>query len=149
MLKKLSNVGKLLAASYIIFATPLIFAAEQRSPIWSLEFSPDGKTLAVGKYQWIELWDLETQRLIHTYEPHAGEVRSLKFSAQRASDTENQQATPLRLYASGGIAAQGGEIRIWDVNSEELINSFEIHGDTIRIYYPQPKQYNAAHCEYG
>ena len=131
MLKKLSNVGKLLAASYIIFATPLIFAAEQRSPIWSLEFSPDGKTLAVGKYQWIELWDLETQRLIHTYEPHAGEVRSLKFSAQRASDTENQQATPLRLYASGGIAAQGGEIRIWDVNSEELINSFEIHGDTI------------------
>ena len=131
MRKRFLNVGALLAASYIIFATPLIFAAEQVSPIWSLEFSPDGKTLAVGKYQWVELWDLETQRLIHTYEPHAGEVRSLKFSSQGAPDTPNQQAKPLRLYTSGGIAAQSGEIRIWDVNSEELINSFEIHGDTI------------------
>ncbi len=138
--KRLSNVGVLLVASYIIFATPLIFAVESEfppvteerlSPIWSIEFSPDGKTLAVGKYQWIELWDLETQRLIHTYEPHAGEVRSLRFSSQGASDTRNQQATSLRLYAGGGIAAQSGEIRIWDVDSEELINSFEIHGDTI------------------
>ena len=140
MRKRLSKVGMLLAASYIIFATPLIFAAEpesppataeRRSPIWSIEFSPDGKTIAVGKYQWIELWDLETQRIIHTYEPHAGEVRSLRFSSQGTSDTENQQATPLRLYAGGGIAAQSGEVRIWDVDSEELINSFEIHGDTI------------------
>ena len=140
MRKRFSNVGMLLAASYIIFVTPLIFAAEPGSPpvtekglspIWSIEFSPDGKTLAVGKYQWIELWDLEIQRLIHTYEPHAGEVRSLRFSSQGASDTENQQATPLRLYAGGGIAAQSGEVRIWDVDSEELINSFEIHGDTI------------------
>ncbi len=138
--KRLRNVAKLLAASYIIFATPLIFAAqpvsppvtaEGRSPIWSIEFSPDGKTLALGKYQWVELWDLETQRIIRTYEPHAGEVRSLKFSSQGVSNTESQQTTPLRLYASGGIAAQSGEIRIWDVDSEELISSFEIHGDTI------------------
>lgn len=124
MLKRLPNVWMLLAAFCIAFATPPIFAAEPPSPIWSLEFSPDGKILAVGKYQWVELWDLETQRLIHTYEPHAGEVRGLKFSKQSASE-------PLRLYASSGIAAQRGEIRIWDVASEELINSFEIHGDTI------------------
>lgn len=127
----LRNIGNLLAASYIIFAASFSFAAKPLSPIWSLEFSPDGKTLAVGKYQWVELWDLETQRLIHTYEPHAGEVRSLKFSPQNASNTESQQAVPLRLYASGGVAAQSGEIRIWDVASEELINRFEIHGDTI------------------
>ena len=129
--KRLRNIAKLLAASYIIFATPPIFAAQSLSPIWSIEFSPDGKTLAVGKYQGVELWDLETQRIIHTYEPHAGEVRSLKFSSQGTSDTEDNQTTPLKLYASGGIAAQSGEIRIWDVASEELINSFEIHGDTI------------------
>ena len=122
--KKLSYVGMLLAAFCIVFATPLTFAAEAESPIWSIEFSPDGKTIAVGKYQGVELWDLETQRLIRTYEPHAGEVRGLKFSS-------NQQATALRLYAGGGIAAQSGEIRVWDVDSEALINSFEIHGDTI------------------
>ena len=102
------------------------FADQPLSPIWSLEFSPDGKTLAVGKYQWVELWDLETQTIIHTYEPHAGEVRSLKFAS-----TNDQEKSALRLYAGGGVPAQNGEIRIWDVDSEELIKSFEVHGDTV------------------
>ena len=102
------------------------FADQPLSPIWSLEFSPDGKTLAAGKYQWVELWDLEAQSVIHTYEPHAGEVRSLKFAA-----TNEQKTSALRLYAGGGVPAQNGEVRIWDVASEELIKSFEVHGDTI------------------
>ena len=107
-------------AAAIIFAAPFCLTAAPLSPIWSLEFSPDGKTLAVGKYQWVELWDLETQRVIYTYEPHAGEVRSLTFSADGKT-----------LYASSGLASQSGEITVWDVPSEKLIKNFEIHGDTI------------------
>ena len=90
------------------------------SPVWALEFSSDGKTLAVGKYQWVELWDLETQDVIHEYEPHAGRVRCLKFTNDGKM-----------LYAGGGQAARRGEIRLWNVASAELIHTFEIHGDTI------------------
>ena len=120
MRKRLRGVGMLLAASCVVFAAPFYLTAAPLSPIWSLEFSPDGKTLAVGKYQWVELWDLEAQRVIYTYEPHAGKVRSLAFSSDGKT-----------LYASSGLASQSGEIRAWDVPSEKLIKDFEIHGDTI------------------
>ena len=99
-------------------------ATEQKaaplSPVWALQFSPDGKTIAVGKYQWVELWDLETQQMIHTYEPHAGRVRCLRFSKDGKS-----------LFASGGLVARSGEIRIWDVASADLIKTLEVHADTI------------------
>ena len=126
--RRFLSIGTLLAASYIIFVTSLCFAAIPLSPIWSLEFSPDGKTLAVGKYQWVEIWDLETQRVIHTYEPHAGEVRSLTFSSDGKT-----------LYTSSGLASRSGEIRVWEVSSEELIKSFELHGDTIESISLNPR----------
>ena len=109
----------LLAASYIIFATSLCFAAVPLSRSGHLNLVPM-VTLAVGKYQWVEIWDLETQRVIYTYEPHAGEVRSLAFSSDGKT-----------LYTSGGLASRSGEVRVWDVSSEKLIKSLEIHGDTI------------------
>ena len=117
---------------FCCFCTLAGFAEQPLSPVWSLEFSPDGKMLAVGKYQWVELWDLETQRVIHVYEPHVGDVRCLKFSS-------TDQAAPLRLYTGSGVPAQSGEIRIWDVASEELIKSFEIHADTIESIALSPR----------
>ncbi len=124
------NILPLFAALLLVFSTLFgnIVAADESpqekektlSPIWALEFSPDSKTLAVGKYQWIELWDLETQQIVHEYEPHAGRVRCLKFTPDGKM-----------LYAGGGQAAQSGEIRLWDVATEALVKTFEIHGDTI------------------
>ena len=93
---------------------------ELLSPIWALEFSPDGKTIAVGKYQWVELWELETQRMTRAYEPHAGRVRCIAFTPDGKM-----------LYAGGGRTAQSGEILLWNVETEELIKTFEIHADTI------------------
>ena len=111
----------------LLLLTTLVSAAQ--SPIWTLQFSPDGKSIAVGKYQWIEVWDIETQQLIHTYEPHASAVRCLTFSRDGKT-----------LFAGGGLAAQSGELRIWDVASEELLNTLEIHADTIESIAISPDE---------
>ncbi len=115
-----------LVLTLLLLTTP-VHAAQ--SSIWTLQFSPDGKTIAVGKYQWIEVWDIETQRLIHTYEPHASAVRCLTFSRDGKT-----------LFAGGGLAAQSGELRIWDVASEELLNTLEIHADTIESIAISPDE---------
>ena len=115
-----------LVLTLLLLTTP-VYAAQ--SPIWTLQFSPDGKTIAVGKYQWIEVWDLETQQLIHTYEPHASAVRCLTFSRDGKM-----------LFAGGGLAAQSGELRIWDVASDKLLNTLEIHADTIESIAISPDE---------
>ena len=115
-----------LVLTLLLLTTP-VYAAQ--SPIWTLQFSPDGKSIAVGKYQWIEVWDIETQRLIRTYEPHASAVRCLTFSRDGKT-----------LFAGGGLAAQSGELRIWDVASEELLNTLEIHADTIESIAISPDE---------
>lgn len=111
----------------LLLLTAPVYAAQ--SSIWTLQFSPDGKSIAVGKYQWIEVWDIDTQRLIHTYEPHASAVRCLTFSRDGKT-----------LFAGGGLAAQSGELRIWDVASEKLLNTLEIHADTIESIAISPDE---------
>lgn len=123
----LANMKPYFLVLTLLLLTTSVSAAQ--SPIWTLQFSPDGKTIAVGKYQWIEVWDIETQQLIHTYEPHASAVRCLTFSRDGKT-----------LFAGGGLAAQSGELRIWDVASEELLNTLEIHADTIESIAISPDE---------
>lgn len=100
---------------------PLALPAEVPiSPIWSIQFSPDGKHLAVGTYQWIQLWDLKAKAVIKDFEPHAGAVRCLEFSGDGKT-----------LFAGGGLPSQEGEVRIWNVETAELIDTLSPHGDTI------------------
>ena len=42
--------------------------------LFRAQFSPDGKYLAIGRYQWVQLWDIQTQKVIHNFEPHADAV---------------------------------------------------------------------------
>lgn len=123
----LANMKLYFLVLTLLLLTTSVSAAQ--SPIWTLQFSPDGKSIAVGKYQWIEVWDIETQQLIHTYEPHASAVRCLTFSRDGKM-----------LFAGGGLAAQSGELRIWDVASEELLNTLEIHADTIESIAISPDE---------
>lgn len=105
----------------LIFATTHPVAAESyTSSIWSIRFSPDGSQLAVGRYQWIQLWDLGSREVIQDLEPHSDAVRCLKF----ADDGKT-------LFAGGGLPAQNGELHVWEIESGEQIQVVDCHADTI------------------
>ena len=106
---------------FFVLASTLQVAAEPlESPIWSIRFSPDGNYLAVGRYQWVQLWDLRTREVIQDLEPHSDAVRCLKFSRDGKS-----------LFAGGGQPAQNGELHVWDIESGEPIQVVDCHADTI------------------
>jgi WD40 repeat protein len=104
----------------LLVCPPVARAGSPPSPIWSIQFSPDGKYLAVGQYQWVQLWDVQTHTVVRNFEPHADAVRCLKFSHDSKI-----------LFAGGGTPAEGGEVKLWDVESGDLIKTLELHDDTI------------------
>ena len=64
-------------------------------------FSPDGKTLAVLRQNGlIRLWDIETQKIIHTFTGHRWDVYTIAFAPNG------------KTLASGG---HDGTILLWNV----------------------------------
>lgn len=71
-------------------------------PIWSLAFSPDGKTLAAGAYQRVQLWDVAGKSVTRTLTGLAGPVRCLTWSRDGK-----------HLAAGSGKPGELGEVRVW------------------------------------
>lgn len=89
-------------------------------PIWSLAFSPDGKTLAAGSYQTVQLWDVETRTAGKKLAGHAGPVRCLAWNADGK-----------QLAAGGGKPGEVGEVRVWDVAEGKLAAGITEHRDVV------------------
>ena len=90
------------------------------SPVVSVRFSPDGKVLAVGGYREVRLVDPVSGEIFATLSGHANYVRSVAFSP----DGE-------LLAAAGGPPQIGGEIKIWNVKTQQLVRTIEGHKDCI------------------
>ena len=78
------------------------------SPVLSVAFSPDGKTLASGEFNGpVQLWDVATHRQIgRPLTGHTSEVNSVAFSPDGTT-----------LASAGG----DGTVRLWDVATHRQI----------------------------
>ena len=74
--------------------------------IWSLAFSPDGRTLALGLNAPVELWDVTTGARLHSLRGHTLSTDALAFSPNG------------KVLASG---CGGGQVLLWDVESGNKI----------------------------
>src|SRR4051794_28358137 len=77
-------------------------SAPAAAPVWSVQFSPDGKTLAAGGYREVRLYDVSGKTLTRTLAGHSGPVRCLAWTADSAE-----------LAAGGGLPGELGEVRLW------------------------------------
>ena len=74
--------------------------------VWSVAFSPDGKTLASASWdQTVRLWDVETEQLLHILTEHTDTVMSVAFSIDG------------QTLVSG---SWDGTIRLWNPNIGKL-----------------------------
>lgn len=99
-------------------ATASNIATLDRLPqeVFSVAFSPDGKTLASGMShesdKMVNLWDASTHKLIAAFEGHAAHVRTVAWSPD------------------GKVLASGGEdktINLWDLGTSKNTSTLEGH----------------------
>ena len=88
--------------------------------ITSLDFSPDGQTLAISGFHEVLLAKAETGELIGRLVGLSERIESVRFSPDGA-----------RLAVTGGLPGRMGEIQIWDVATKKLTLSVTATFDTV------------------
>jgi len=92
-----------------------------RGPVvTSLDFSPDGKLLALAGFHEAVLWKANGSARVARLVGMSDRIETVRFSPDGA-----------RLLVVGGIPGRSGELQVWDVASQKLLGSNAIGFDTM------------------
>ena len=88
--------------------------------ISSVAYSPDGKLLAVARYDAVDLLAIPERTLERQLGPHRGRINAVSFSKDGK-----------RLLAAAGEPGVVGEVRLWNVADGQPAGVFEGHSDSL------------------
>ena len=126
------------ATSLPELATPSIaVAAGVRPYLTSMSLAPDGKRLALGSYQHVELVDPATKKMLATSGQFAGKVNSVSFSRDGSL-----------FVASSGIAGLYGTAAICRAGDATTVSVIQGHRDAIYDAELSPDGKLLATCSY-
>ncbi|MFB2917913.1 CHAT domain-containing protein [Aerosakkonema funiforme] len=98
--------------------------------VWSVAFTPDGRTLASGSWDGtIKLWELRTKELKNTLNGSSSWFGMVESFLQQGKEIQGIAISP-----DGQILASGGKdktIKLWRLNSGELRSTLTGHSEEI------------------
>jgi dipeptidyl aminopeptidase/acylaminoacyl peptidase len=109
----------------------------QAKGITAMAASPDGKTVALGRFLTVELLSVDDDKLLRTLSRFPGKVNAVHFSADGR-----------QLVTASGITGLYGQAVLWDVQTGKKIREFTAHRDTMFDAELSPDGKVLASCSY-